>query len=61
MASVNPADVAAARGNRGLDDLIAEVAALDVKNMDQAIDSIIEIDGVERTESSIILSTRLKR
>ena len=42
-------------------DLIAEVSALDVSNLDQAIDNIIEIDGVERTESSIILSTRLKR
>ena len=28
MASVNPADVAAARGNRGLDGLIAEVDKL---------------------------------
>ncbi len=42
-------------------DLIAVVRTLDVTAMDQAIDNIIEIDGVERTESSIILSTRLKR
>jgi len=42
-------------------DLIAEVAALDIGRLDGVIDQIIEIDGVERTESSIILSTRLKR
>ncbi len=42
-------------------DLIAEISTLDVMAMDQVIDDIIEIDGVERTESSIILSTRLKR
>lgn len=42
-------------------DLIAEVAALSVNALDQVIDEIIAIDGVERTESSVILSTRLKR
>jgi len=42
-------------------DLIAEVSALDVSRLDQIIDHVIEIDGVERTESSVILSTRLKR
>lgn len=42
-------------------DLIAEIAALDVSRLDKTIDQIIEIDGVERTESSVILSTRLKR
>lgn len=42
-------------------DLIAEIAALDVSRLDQIIDKIIEIDGVERTESSVILSTKLKR
>lgn len=42
-------------------DLIAEIAALDVSRLDKIIDKIIEIDGVERTESSVILSTRLKR
>lgn len=42
-------------------DLIAEVAALSVNALDQIIDDIIAIDGVERTESSVILSTRLKR
>lgn len=42
-------------------DLIAEVAAFSVNDLDQIIDNIIAIDGVERTESSVILSTRLKR
>lgn len=42
-------------------DLIAEVAALTVNALDETIDNIIAIDGVERTESSVILSTRLKR
>jgi len=42
-------------------DLIAEVAALDISRLDTVIDKIIEIEGVERTESSVILSTRLKR
>ncbi len=42
-------------------DLIAEVAAMSVKALDEIIDGIIEIEGVERTESSVILSTRLKR
>lgn len=42
-------------------DLIAEVAAMEVSRLDRVIDGIIAIDGVERTESSVILSTRLKR
>ncbi len=42
-------------------DLIAEVAALDIGRLDTVIDKIIEIEGVERTESSVILSTRLRR
>ena len=42
-------------------DLITEVAASDVSRLDQIIDEIIAIEGVERTESSVILSTRLKR
>ena len=45
----------------GPHDLIAEVAALSVNELDQIIDQIIAIDGVERTVSSVILSTRLKR
>lgn len=42
-------------------DLIAEVAAMSVSDLDAVIDHIIAIEGVERTVSSVILSTRLKR
>jgi len=45
----------------GPHDLIAEVAAMNVTELDNMIDEIIAIDGVERTVSSVILSTRLKR
>ncbi len=45
----------------GPHDLIVEVAALSVNDLDHVIDSIIAIEGVERTVSSVILSTRLKR
>ncbi len=45
----------------GPHDLIAEVAAMSVADMDTVIDAIIAIGGVERTVSSVILSTRLKR
>ena len=45
----------------GPHDLIAEVAAMSVTDLDIMLDEIIAIDGVERTVSSVILSTRLKR
>jgi len=45
----------------GPHDLIAEVAAMSVTELDGIIDEIIAIDGVERTVSSVILSTRLQR
>lgn len=45
----------------GPHDLIAEVAAMSVIDLDGMIDKIIAIEGVERTVSSVILSTRLKR
>jgi len=45
----------------GPHDLIAEVAAMSVTDLDKMIDEIIAIEGVERTVSSVILSTRLKR
>ena len=45
----------------GPHDLIAEVAAMSVTELDKMIDKIIAIEGVERTVSSVILSTRLKR
>jgi len=45
----------------GPHDLIAEVAAMSVTDLDKMIDQIIAIEGVVRTVSSVILSTRLKR
>ena len=45
----------------GPHDLIAEVAAMSVTDLDNMLDEIIAIDGVVRTVSSVILSTRLKR
>lgn len=42
-------------------DLIAIVAARTVAGLDRVIDEIGTLDGVERTTSSIILSTRLDR
>lgn len=45
----------------GPHDLIVEVAADSVARLDRAIDEIIAIDGVERTVSSVILSTRIRQ
>jgi len=42
-------------------DLIAEVVAPTVAEMDQVIDSLGAMDGVERTTSSVVLSTKLDR
>jgi len=42
-------------------DLIALLAAPSILELDQVIDEIGNIDGVERTLSSIILSTRISR
>jgi DNA-binding Lrp family transcriptional regulator len=42
-------------------DLIAEAATASVDEMDQVIDRIGALDGVERTTSSIILSTKFER
>jgi DNA-binding Lrp family transcriptional regulator len=42
-------------------DLIAVVAASSISELDLVIDRIGEIDGVEKTLSSIILSTRINR
>ncbi len=42
-------------------DLIAVAASSSVAEMDQVIDRIGELDGVERTTSSIILSTKFER
>jgi DNA-binding Lrp family transcriptional regulator len=45
----------------GTFDLIAIIAAPSISELDQLIDGIGTIDGVERTLSSIILSTRISR
>jgi DNA-binding Lrp family transcriptional regulator len=45
----------------GAHDLIALVEAPSIEAMDRAIDRIGALDGVERTVSSIILSTRIDR
>jgi DNA-binding Lrp family transcriptional regulator len=42
-------------------DLIAIAAAASVAEMDRVIDQIGELEGVERTHSSIILSTKFER
>jgi DNA-binding Lrp family transcriptional regulator len=42
-------------------DLIAVAAAASVAEMDEVIDGIGALDGVERTTSSIILSTKFER
>jgi DNA-binding Lrp family transcriptional regulator len=42
-------------------DMIAVVTASTIAELDAVIDRIGEMEGVERTMSSIILSTRLER
>lgn len=42
-------------------DMIVMVAAASIEELDQVLDDIGLIDGVERTTSSIILSTRIRR
>ncbi len=45
----------------GAFDLMAMIAAPSVAEMDALIDAIGELDGVERTTSSIVLSTKFDR
>jgi DNA-binding Lrp family transcriptional regulator len=45
----------------GAFDLLAVVEAEDVPSLDAAIDRMGGLDGVERTQSSIILSTKFER
>jgi len=45
----------------GVFDMIAHVVAASTVEMDQLVDEIGALDGVERTTSSIILSTRIER
>jgi DNA-binding Lrp family transcriptional regulator len=42
-------------------DLIAVVAAMSIGELDNLIDRIGTLDGVERTTSAIVLSTRIQR
>ena len=42
-------------------DMIVEVAAASIEELDRVLDEIGLIEGVERTTSSIILSTRIRR
>jgi DNA-binding Lrp family transcriptional regulator len=42
-------------------DLIAVVAAMSIGELDTLIDRIGTLDGVERTTSAIVLSTRIQR
>jgi hypothetical protein len=46
---------------RGTFDLIAVVAANSAAEMDSLIDRLGALDGVRRTTSAIILSTRIDR
>ena len=59
MANLNP--VRAVYSVSGPYDLIVEIAAMSVTALDSVIDTLIAIEGVERTVSSVILSTRLMR
>jgi DNA-binding Lrp family transcriptional regulator len=45
----------------GAYDMIVEVAAGSIEELDHVLDDIGLIEGVERTTSSIILSTRIRR
>ena len=42
-------------------DMIAEVVAPAVADMDALIDALGALDGVERTTSSVVLSTKIDR
>jgi len=53
--------VAALYSVSGENDLIALIEAIDVGELDRLIDSIGMLDGVEKTTSSVILSTKLLR
>lgn len=55
------AEIRALHSVSGPFDLLAVVEAQDVPSLDAAIDRIGTLDGVERTQSSIILSTKFER
>jgi DNA-binding Lrp family transcriptional regulator len=45
----------------GIHDMIAIISAESTKALDQVLDEIGEIEGIEKTVSSIILSTKIER
>jgi DNA-binding Lrp family transcriptional regulator len=54
-------DVRALHSVSGAFDMIAEAATPSISEMDALIDRIGALDGVERTTSSVILSTKIDR
>ena len=54
-------DVRALHSVSGPFDIIAEAATASIGEMDALIDQIGELEGVERTTSSVILSTKFDR
>jgi DNA-binding Lrp family transcriptional regulator len=55
------ADIRALHSVSGAFDMVAEAATPSIGDMDALIDRIGALDGVERTTSSIILSTKIDR
>lgn len=55
------AGVSAVHSVSGNFDLIVEAAGQSVSELDRIIDIIGDLDGVARTQSSVILSTRFRR
>ena len=60
-ALVKQAGVRALYAISGEYDLIAIIAAEATEEIDQIIDAVGQLDGVERTNSSIVLSTKFQR
>ncbi len=54
-------DVRALQAVSGTFDLMALAVTASITEMDELIDAIGELDGVERTTSSIVLSTKFER
>ncbi len=54
-------DVRALHSVSGPFDMIAEAATAAIKDMDALIDAIGDLEGVERTTSSVILSSKFER
>src|SRR5215218_7320903 len=54
-------EVRALHSVSGLSDLLVMVEAEDVPLLDAALDRIGAVEGVERTQSSIVLSTKFER